>query len=70
LIISIPAILAGAAGLVMGIIARKSLTTTSGATDQSGAGMALAGIICGAVGAGLGVIGLIIHVIVLVSYAT
>jgi hypothetical protein len=70
LIISIPVILAGVAGLVMGIIARKSLTTTSGAADQSGAGMALAGIICGAIGAGLGVIGLIIQVIVLVAYAT
>ncbi|BCJ37888.1 hypothetical protein Athai_53910 [Actinocatenispora thailandica] len=66
-ILSVPAILAGGAGLVLGIIARKNLTSTSGRTEQTGSGMAMAGIVCGAIGAGLGLIGVIIWVILIIA---
>jgi len=73
-LLAVPAILAGGAGLVLGIIARRQITGAGAGQQQGappqqgGAGMALAGIICGAVGAGLGLIGLILNLVLLAAY--
>ncbi|MGA8112876.1 MAG: hypothetical protein WCA46_04340 [Actinocatenispora sp.] len=62
---AIPSMLAAAAGIVMGVMARKQIAQAPG--QAQGSGMALTGIICGAVGAGLSVIGLIVYVVFIVS---
>ncbi len=56
---SILGILAGAAALVMGIMARKQIQQPG--AQSGGSGMALAGIITGACGAGLSLIGLALY---------
>jgi hypothetical protein len=63
------ALLAGVAGLVLGLMARKQIAesamsmTQTGVSQSSGSGLALTGIITGAVGTGLGFIWIIILVI-------
>jgi len=51
-------ILLGAAGIVTGIMAKKQIQESGG--TQGGDPLALAGIICGGVGAALGVVAIIL----------
>lgn len=62
-LIGVPAFLAGGAGVIMGVIARRQIAASNG--QAGGAGMALAGLICGAIGAAISLIGVIINLVLL-----
>jgi hypothetical protein len=71
--LGILALLAGVAGLVMGLMARKQIAesamsmTQTGVSQSSGSGLALTGIITGAVGIAFGLAWILILVIMGVS---